>query len=96
MLPSPPVEVLSPLSLSGDQETRHSTQTEKEEEEERSWFYYLAEISFRRLMNRTLAAIGGNGQASWVDNISRLLFDHCVFEEQIDAWCVCISTRHVI
>jgi hypothetical protein len=85
MLPSPPTELLSPFSFSnGGQEIRPPSQAEQEEE--RSWFYYLAEISFRRLMNQAFVAIGGNGEASWVDNIQQILVDHQVFENQIDAW----------
>ncbi|PYH96482.1 hypothetical protein BO71DRAFT_448645 [Aspergillus ellipticus CBS 707.79] len=92
MLPSPPAELLSPLPYSsGGQETGSSSLAEQEEE--RSWFYYLAEISFRRLMNQTLATIGGNGEASWVDNIQQIFINHHVFEEQIDSWCAHIPPQ---
>ncbi|KAL3478319.1 hypothetical protein BJX99DRAFT_107854 [Aspergillus californicus] len=84
MLPSPP-ELLSPPSYSnGERETRQLGQTEQEEE--RSWFYYLAEISFRRLMNQALVAIGGIGEANWVNNLQPIIIRHRVLEEQIDVW----------
>lgn len=87
MLPSPPTELLSPPSYShGGQETRQRAQAEQEEE--RSWFYYLAEISFRRLMNQALVAIGGNGEASWVNDLQPITVRHHVLEEQIDVWYV--------
>lgn len=55
-------------------------------EEERSWLYYLAEISFRRLMNRAIAALSHEGEQGWVTNI-RTNIKYCeAFEDEIRIW----------
>lgn len=53
MFPSPPTELTSPSAYDrGD-----NFGDDIVPEEEKSWFYYLAEISYRRMMNRAMAVM---------------------------------------
>ncbi|KAF5592118.1 heterokaryon incompatibility protein [Fusarium pseudocircinatum] len=82
MFPSPPTELTSPSAYDrGD-----NFDDDIVPEEEKSWFYYLAEISYRRMMNRAMAVMARNGEQGWSDNISEAM-EHCKeFNEQIDLW----------
>ncbi|KAF9893075.1 hypothetical protein FE257_012486 [Aspergillus nanangensis] len=86
VLPSPPAEVLLPLS---QEELDHGIPVPAvvDHDEERSWFYYLAEISFRRMMDRAFASIGGDGETDWITNFQQLRVRHRLFQEQIEFWC---------
>ncbi|KAI1038699.1 hypothetical protein LB503_007758 [Fusarium chuoi] len=59
MFPSPPTELTSPSAYDrGD-----TLEDDIVPEEEKSWFYYLAEISYRRMMNRAMAnAVHANNE----------------------------------
>lgn len=79
MLPSPPPE-LTTTTASG------SLGEYDIFDEEKSWFYYLAEISFRRIMNRAMALIGQQGEQGWCHNI-RETAELCEsVNEQINIW----------
>ncbi|KAF5677435.1 heterokaryon incompatibility protein [Fusarium denticulatum] len=82
MFPSPPTELTSQSAYDrGD-----NFDDDIFPEEEKSWFYYLAEISYRRMMNRAMAVMARNGEQGWSDNISEAM-EHCKeFNEQIDLW----------
>jgi hypothetical protein len=82
MFPSPPTELTSPSAYDrGD-----TLDDDIFPEEEKSWFYYLAEISYRRMMNRAMAVMARSGEQGWTDNISETM-EHCKeFNEQIDLW----------
>ena len=55
-------------------------------EEERSWLYYLAEISLRKLMNRILEGLYSDGEGYWLTNVTSLLSQHAVFYEELTLW----------
>lgn len=59
-----------------------------EHEEERSWFYYLAEISFRRIMNRAYVVMGEKQDTDWIKNIQQLIYHQKTLEEEIKLWYV--------
>ncbi|KAF5251284.1 hypothetical protein FANTH_3576 [Fusarium anthophilum] len=82
MFPSPPTELTSPSAYDrGD-----TFDDDIVPEEEKSWFYYLAEISYRRMMNRAMAVMVRSGEQGWSNNISEAM-EHCKeFNEQIDLW----------
>ncbi|KAF5687273.1 oleate-activated transcription factor 1 [Fusarium circinatum] len=82
MFPSPPTELTSPSAYDrGD-----TFDDDIVPEEEKSWFYYLAEISYRRMMNRAMAVMARSGEQGWSNNISEAM-EHCKeFNEQIDLW----------
>ncbi|KAG5766325.1 hypothetical protein H9Q72_005628 [Fusarium xylarioides] len=82
MFPSPPTELASPSAYDrGD-----TFDDDIVPEEEKSWFYYLAEISYRRMMNRAMAVMARSGDQGWSDNICEAM-EHCKeFNEQIDLW----------
>ncbi|KAK6953081.1 hypothetical protein Daesc_005381 [Daldinia eschscholtzii] len=84
MFPSPPSELISPSSqpqeLSG-------LPPDIEPEEERSWFYYLAEISYRRMMNRAVVILRRNGENDWIRDIASTLKRSDDLDEQIKEWC---------
>ncbi|KAB8200198.1 hypothetical protein BDV34DRAFT_205348 [Aspergillus parasiticus] len=81
VLPSPPTELLSPPS-----QDHGPVSPVMNHDEEGSWFYYLAEISFRRIMNRAFASIGGDGEGSWITNFQQMRIRHDLFKEQIEFW----------
>lgn len=54
--------------------------------EENSWFYYLAELSLRRMMDRAMAAMCRNGEMDWMNNIQEKIDQWKNFNEQINLW----------
>lgn len=91
MFPSPPTELTSPSVYDrGD-----ILEDDIVPEEEKSWFYYLAEISYRRMMNRAMAVMARSGEQSWSDNICEAM-EHCKeFNEQIDLWQVLRPSKEI-
>jgi len=86
MLPSPPNGLSSPSFTHASPADGPSRAQDIEPEEERSWFYYLAEISFRKMMNRAIAIMGGDGERGWITNIYEKV-KHCeVLGEEINIW----------
>ncbi|KAI8672282.1 Zn(2)-C6 fungal-type domain-containing protein [Fusarium sp. Ph1] len=83
MFPSPPTELASPTAQNQALDT---LQDDIVPEEEKSWFYYLAEISYRRMMNRVLAVMARDGERGWIDNIGDTIKQCKDFSEQIDIW----------
>ncbi|KAJ2992960.1 hypothetical protein NUW58_g1989 [Xylaria curta] len=57
-----------------------------EPEEERSWLYYLAEISLRGLMNKILRGLYGKGQEAWLSNINDVLSQRMVCSQELELW----------
>lgn len=55
-------------------------------EEERSWLYYLAEISLRKIMNRILEGLYSRGEQYWRDDIRRVIVQHLAFSEELAMW----------
>ena len=80
MLPSPPTELATPTAATLDLDSNI------EPEEERSWFYYLAEISYRRMMNRIMAVMSRGGEQGWIENIGETIRQCESLNEQIDVW----------
>lgn len=85
LFPSPPNELSLPVAHS-DQGDTSSTAEFLDPEEERSWFYYLAEISFRRMMNRAFTALGRNGEVGWIHDFQENLKQFAALKDQIDVW----------
>lgn len=83
MFPSPPTELASPTAQNPALDT---LQEDIVPEEEKSWFYYLAEISYRRMMNRALAVMARDGERGWIDNIGDTIKQCKDFSEHIDIW----------
>ncbi|KAI1385482.1 vegetative cell wall protein gp1 [Hypoxylon trugodes] len=84
LFPSPPSELASPAAES---QGFDGLPPDIEPEEERSWFYYLAEISYRRMMNRAFVILRRNGEESWIGDIKGTI-QHCEdLDEQIKVWC---------
>lgn len=55
-------------------------------EEERSWLYYLAEISLRSLMNRTLKGLYAGRLESWAQAGATLERRQSAYVEELDQW----------
>lgn len=83
MFPSPPTELASPTAQNQALDTLRDDIVP---EEEKSWFYYLAEISYRRMINRILAVMARDGERGWIDNIGDIIKQCKDFGEQIDIW----------
>lgn len=83
-LPSPPGQVVSPSSA---QSAMNVFSGGIELDEERSWFYYLAEISSRRMQDRAIAILGSDGEQGWVRNIQAHLRQARTLLDQLDLWC---------
>ncbi|KAM0549946.1 hypothetical protein ACHAPJ_009193 [Fusarium lateritium] len=90
MFPSPPTELTSP---SAQNQPLDVLEDEIIPEEEKSWFYYLAEISYRRIMNRAMAVMARNGEQGWAHNIRDTMEQCKDFNEQIDIWYSHIPTQ---
>ncbi|KAH8891500.1 vegetative cell wall protein gp1 [Thozetella sp. PMI_491] len=83
LFPTPPREFASPAA---PDESYYFATGDIEPEEERSWFYYLAEISYRRIMNRAIATMSRDGEAGWIRDVGPMI-GHCEdFDEQIEVW----------
>ncbi|KAI3546430.1 hypothetical protein CABS03_13053 [Colletotrichum abscissum] len=52
-------------------------------EEERSWLYYLAEISLRRTIKNTMSVLYRKGEAYWLRNEDLLVRQYDEFEKEI-------------
>ncbi|KAF6833064.1 hypothetical protein CPLU01_05743 [Colletotrichum plurivorum] len=52
-------------------------------EEERSWLYYLAEISLRRTIKDTMAVLYRKGEAYWLQNPHLLVRQYDEFEQEM-------------
>lgn len=55
-------------------------------EKERSWFFYLAEISVRRTMMDTVETLYHGGERAWTSNLPGLLRKHDECQEKISIW----------
>ncbi|EXJ77958.1 hypothetical protein A1O3_09117 [Capronia epimyces CBS 606.96] len=84
LFPSPPTELSSPTT---QQRTLDGVDDDVEPEEEKSWFYYLAEISFRRMFNRIVTTVIGKGERGWINNIETIIQQCDQFDEEINIWC---------
>ncbi|KAK7424101.1 hypothetical protein QQX98_000711 [Neonectria punicea] len=86
VFPSPPNELSSPVVSSHPHNGSSVATSVALEEEERSWFYYLAEISCRRMMNRAFTALGRNGESSWIHDFQETLKHFNALKEQMAIW----------
>ncbi|PLB52018.1 hypothetical protein P170DRAFT_471931 [Aspergillus steynii IBT 23096] len=55
-------------------------------EEERGWFFYLAEISFRRIFDSIVVLLYQGGPRRWPSNFTRLVRQCKDSDEQISLW----------
>ncbi|KAF3393731.1 hypothetical protein F1880_004758 [Penicillium rolfsii] len=98
LYPSPPD--ISSLTTAGQNFTSPSTVTTAPQDPgnesvdlcplyEQSWFYYLTEISIRRISNRVLHLLYQNDASSWVDSkVPSLVKTVIEFEQQLEDWYV--------
>lgn len=82
--PSPPSELASPVAQS---QSFDGLPPDIEPEEERSWFYYLSEISYRRMLSRAFITLRRNGEEGWIRDIEQTIKQCEDLDEQIKAWC---------
>ncbi|KAL7625818.1 hypothetical protein AAE478_005041 [Parahypoxylon ruwenzoriense] len=84
---SPAVQTEREL-YAGLMDRSHTSNPEKYSilEEERSWLYYLAEISLRGIMNRLLADYYGEGETAWINDISSLRKRYKDYHMEINLW----------
>ncbi|KAF2176434.1 hypothetical protein K469DRAFT_678604 [Zopfia rhizophila CBS 207.26] len=81
MFPSPP-----PILTGLDPSSPASPQDQGRTQEERSWFFYLAEISLRRTINDTLWLLYHKGEQYWLTHIDSLVRQHAESEKEIALW----------
>lgn len=81
--PSPPSELASPVAQS---QSFDGLPPDIEPEEERSWFYYLSEISYRRMLSRAFITLRRNGEEGWIRDIEQTIKQCEDLDEQIKAW----------
>lgn len=86
LFPSPPRETTSPAAEHRSMADEASPHDEMQPEEERSWLYYLAEISYRRLLNRAIATFGPEGHEGWITNVAANIKHHEAFEDEMNIW----------
>jgi hypothetical protein len=86
LFPSPPTEMTSPTAEHLPSPDGSSFQDDVQPEEERSWLYYLAEISYRRILNRAITTFGSDGCAGWITNIRANIKNCEAFEDEMNIW----------
>ncbi|KFY90218.1 hypothetical protein V500_05231 [Pseudogymnoascus sp. VKM F-4518 (FW-2643)] len=82
LFPSPPSHSRSEM-LSADRGLMHDT--DKDLNEEKSWYYYLTEVALRRISNRILSTFYRQDHRNW-NNILPLIPIAKEFESQILVW----------
>ncbi|KAF5501129.1 Echinocandin B biosynthetic cluster transcription factor ecdB [Colletotrichum siamense] len=90
LFPSPPSEVATPAPQPSSLDI---LEDDIQPEEEKSWFYYLAEISSRRMINRAISIMGYHGEEAWIRNIAKVIEKYEDFDQQINVWCCHIPSQ---
>ncbi|KAH0431506.1 2og-fe oxygenase superfamily protein [Colletotrichum camelliae] len=90
LFPSPPSEVATPAPQPSSLDI---LEDDIQPEEEKSWFYYLAEISSRRMINRAISIMGYHGEEAWIRNIAKVIEKYEDFDRQINVWCCHIPSQ---
>ncbi|CAH0045643.1 unnamed protein product [Clonostachys solani] len=54
--------------------------------EEESWFFYTADISFRRILNQHLKVLYAGAEAGWMEDINLAFVQFTECEKQIEVW----------
>lgn len=93
LYPSPP-DVPSPVETADIPRTpgaRRLSQTRRSQgsqrQHEQSWFYYLTEITLRRIANRVLNVFYRDGPSSWTEESLPFLVTMArEFEKQLEDW----------
>jgi hypothetical protein len=78
-----------PTSLTGDPSdltTSPCSDIEQRAEEERSWLFYLAEISLRRTINDNLQILYRRDEVHWTTDTPKLIQQHWELEKQVSLW----------
>ncbi|KAK5047099.1 hypothetical protein LTR84_007042 [Exophiala bonariae] len=84
LFPTPPAylsdsaEVLDNAAIQSPQHDRS--------EQNRSWLFYIAEISLRRTINDTIWLFYHKGEEYWLENIGLLVRQHSESDSQIGLW----------
>ncbi|KAL3298362.1 C6 zinc finger domain-containing protein [Colletotrichum asianum] len=82
--PAPPSTLSSTRPAAGDYYARSPMSDDQQRaEEERSWLYYLAEISLRRTIKDTMAVLYRKGETYWLQNEPLLVRQYDEFEKEI-------------
>ncbi|TDZ37523.1 hypothetical protein CTRI78_v011109 [Colletotrichum trifolii] len=90
LFPSPPSEVASPVARPSALDI---LEDDIQPEEETSWFYYLAEISSRRMLNRAISIMGYHGEQAWIRNVAKVVEKCKDIDQQINVWCLHIPSQ---
>ncbi|KAJ5371235.1 uncharacterized protein N7496_007327 [Penicillium cataractarum] len=88
-LPSPieTTEAISPQNLGSQRANQTPQSLEIQRQQEQSWFYYLTEITFRRIANRVLNVLYRDGPSSWNDESMPFMASMTrEFEQQLEDW----------
>ncbi|KAJ0366305.1 hypothetical protein COL154_003894 [Colletotrichum chrysophilum] len=82
--PAPPSTLSSARPAAGDYYAWSPMSDDQQRvEEERSWLYYLAEISLRRTIKDTMAVLYRKGETYWLQNEQLLVRQYDEFEKEI-------------
>lgn len=82
--PAPPSTLSSTRPAAGDYYAWSPMSDDQQRvEEERSWLYYLAEISLRRTIKDTMAVLYRKGETYWLQNEQLLVRQYDEFEKEI-------------
>ncbi|KAL0937151.1 uncharacterized protein CTRU02_206882 [Colletotrichum truncatum] len=81
--PAPPSTLSSTSYDAGDYAWSPMSDDQQRVEEERSWLYYLAEISLRRTIKDTMAVLYRKGETYWLQNEQVLVRQYDEFEKEI-------------
>ena len=79
---------MPPTTKSPGQDFLDNSNDYLDPEEERSWLYYLAEISLRRTMNRILEILYSRGEQHWINSIRQIMGESATCAEELNAWPV--------
>ncbi|KAF9875180.1 hypothetical protein CkaCkLH20_07446 [Colletotrichum karsti] len=81
--PAPPSTLSSARYDNADYAWSPMSDDQQRVEEERSWLYYLAEISLRRTIKDTMAVLYCKGETYWLQNERLLVRQYDEFEKEI-------------
>ncbi|RYP91458.1 hypothetical protein DL770_002397 [Monosporascus sp. CRB-9-2] len=85
LFPTPPSNVLFSHGEQVDRDDESDTMS-LHVDENRSWLFYLAEISLRRTIDDTLWLLYNRGEEHWINNVDLLVRQYAETDKQINLW----------
>ncbi|CAG9983799.1 unnamed protein product [Clonostachys byssicola] len=85
LFPTPPPSSGTPSPYSGLVASKGG-QNHRIVSEEESWFFYTADISFRRILNQHLKVLYTGAEAEWMEDINLAFARFTECEKQIEVW----------